>query len=67
MFKRIDKKINFLNRIGNFVSAYISCIICKSIIAFHFEYYVILIINMSETQRGVQRAQNRTMTNYITL
>jgi len=48
MLKKIHKKIRFLNRIGNFVFAYTRCIIYKSIIVLHFEYYATLVIN--ETQ-----------------
>jgi len=50
MLKKIGKKISFLNRIDNFVFAYIRCIIYKSIIVPHFVYCGTLIINMDETQ-----------------
>jgi len=46
MLKKIRKKVSFLNKMGNFVSAYTRCIIYKSIIASHFEYCARLIINM---------------------
>lgn len=62
MLKKIGKKTSFLNRIGNFVSAYTRCIIYKSIIAPHFEYCATLLIGMGETQLGkLQVAQNRAM------
>ena len=62
MLKKIGKKTSFLNRIGNFVSAYTRSIVYKSIIAPHFEYCATLIINMGETQLGMlQKAQNRAM------
>jgi len=41
MLKKIGKKTSFLNRIGNFISAYTRCIIYKTIIAPHFEYCVV--------------------------
>jgi len=62
MLKKMSKKIGFLNRIGNSITAYNRCIIHKAIIAPHFEYCATLIINMDETQLGMlQRAQNRAM------
>jgi len=46
MLKNTGKKTSSLNKIGNnSVSAYTRCFIYKSIIAPHFEYCVILIIN----------------------
>jgi hypothetical protein len=50
MLKKIGKKISFLNRIGNFVPAYTKCTMYKykSIIAFHFEYCAMLLIDMGE-------------------
>jgi len=60
MFKKMGKKISFLNRIGNSVSAYTRCVVYKSIIAPHFEYRATLMINMGEMQLGaLQRTQNR--------
>jgi hypothetical protein len=62
MLKKIGKKTSFLNRIGNFVSAYTRCIIYKSIIAPHFEYCATLLLGMGETQLNkLQIAQNRAM------
>jgi len=60
MLKKIGKKINFLNRIGNFISTYTGCVIYKSIIAVHFEYCATLIINMGETPLGMLEKGNRT-------
>lgn len=55
-------KTGFLNRIGNYISAYTRCIIYKSIIAPHFEYCITLMIDMGETQLNkLQVAQNRAM------
>jgi len=62
MLKKIGKKTSFLNRIGNFISAYTRCIIYKTIIAPHFEYCATLLIDMGETQLNqLQIAQNRAM------
>lgn len=62
MLKKIGKKTGFLNRIGNYISAYTRCIIYKSIIAPHFEYCATLLVNMGETQLNkLQVAQNRAM------
>jgi len=62
VFKKIDKKISFLNRIGKSITMYVRCLIYKSIIAPHFEYCATLIINMGETQLNMlQKAQNRAM------
>lgn len=62
MLKKIGKKISFLNRIGNDISAYTRCIIYKTIIAPHFEYCATLLINMGDTQLSkLQKAQNRAM------
>jgi len=62
MLKKIGKKTSFLNRIGSFVSPYNRCIVYKSIIAPHFEYYATLLIEMGETQSNkLQIAQNRAM------
>jgi len=33
-YEYMQKKTSFLNRTGNFLSAYTTCVICKSIIAF---------------------------------
>lgn len=38
ILKKIGKKISFLNRIGNFLSAYARCTVYKTIIGPHFEY-----------------------------
>jgi len=41
---------------------YVRCFIYKSIIAPHFEYCAILMVNIGETQLGMlQRVQNRAM------
>lgn len=62
MLKKIGKKVSFLNRIGNYISAYTRCIIYKTIIAPHFEYCATLLIDMGETQLNeLQKAQNRAM------
>lgn len=62
MLKKIGKKTSFLNRIGNYMSAYTRCTIYKSIIAPHFEYCATLLIGMGETQlTKLQVAQNRAM------
>lgn len=62
MLKKIGKKTGFLNRIGNYISAYTRCIIYKSIIAPHFEYCATLLIDMGETQLNkLQVIQNRAM------
>jgi len=62
MLKKIGKKISFLNRIGNYISAYTRCTIYKTIIAPHFEYCATLLIDMGETQLSrLQKAQNRAM------
>lgn len=62
MLKKIGKKISFLNRIGNYISAYTRCTIYKTIIAPHFEYCATLQIDMGDTQLSrLQKAQNRTM------
>lgn len=62
MLKKIGKKTSFLNRIGNFISAYTRCIVYKSIIAPHFEYCATLLVAMGETQLNkLQIAQNRAM------
>lgn len=62
MLKKIGKKTGFLNRIGNYISAYTRCIIYKSIIAPHFEYCATLLVDMGETQLNkLQVAQNRAM------
>lgn len=62
MLKKIDKKISFLNRIGNYISAYTRCTIYKTIIAPHFEYCATLQIDMGDTQLSrLQKAQNRAM------
>lgn len=62
MLKKIGKKISFLNRIGNFISAYTRCTIYKTIIAPHFEYCATLLIDMGDTQLSrLQKAQNRAM------
>jgi len=50
MLKKISKKTNFLNRIGNFISAYIRCVIYKTSVSPHFEYCATLLIDMGETQ-----------------
>jgi len=47
MLGKMGKKISFLNRIDNSVSAYTRCVIYKSVvIASHFEYCATLMINM---------------------
>ncbi|KAM0724671.1 hypothetical protein ACS0PU_009055 [Formica fusca] len=62
MLKKIGKKTSFLNRIGNYISAYTRCIVYKTIIAPHFEYCATLLIDMGETQLSkLQKAQNRAM------
>jgi len=62
VLKKIDKKIGFLNRTGNYITAYNRCVACKAIIVPQFEYCATLIIDVSETQLGMlQRTQNRTM------
>ena len=62
MLKKIGKKISFLNRVGNYITAYTRCTIYKTIIAPHFEYCATLLINMGETQISrLQKAQNRAM------
>jgi len=62
MLKKIGKKTSFLNRIGNYISAYTRCTIYKIIIAPHFEYCATLLISMGETQIiQLQKVQNRTM------
>jgi len=66
--KKIVKKISFLNRMGKSISIYTRCLIYKSIIAPHFEYCVILIINMDEIQVSMlQKAQNRAIRLYCTV
>lgn len=60
MLKKIGKKISFLNKVGNYISAYTRCTIYKTIIVSHFEYCATLQINMAETQLSkLQKAQNR--------
>lgn len=62
VLKKVGKKTSFLNRVGNYVSAYTRCIIYKTIIAPHFEYCATLLINMGDTQLDrLQKAQNRAM------
>lgn len=62
MLKKIGKKTSFLNRIGNYISAYTRCIIYKTIIAPHFEYCATMLMDMGETQLSkLQIAQNRAM------
>jgi len=62
MLKKISKKTSFLNRVGNFISAYIRCVIYKTSVALYFEYCVTLLIDMGETQLNkLQKAQNRAM------
>lgn len=62
MLKKIGKKTSFLNRIGNFISAYARCTVYKSIIAPHFEYCASLLVGVGETQlKKLQVAQNRAM------
>jgi len=61
MLKKIGKKTNFLNRVGNYISVYTRCIY-KIIITPHFEYCAALSIGMGETQIiQLQKAQNRAM------
>lgn len=62
MLKKIGKKTSFLNRMGNYVSAYTRCVIYKAIIAPHFEYCATLLVAMGETElKKLQIAQNRAM------
>jgi len=54
MLEKIEKKTNFLNRIGNFILAYTRCIIYKTIVNIiykmnHFEYCATLLINLGKT------------------
>jgi len=49
MLKKIGEKTSFLNIIDNLISAYTRCIIHKTIVAPHFEYYATL-IDMEETR-----------------
>jgi len=44
MFKKIDKKMNCLNRVDNYISVYTRVCIYKIIIAPHFEYCATLLI-----------------------
>lgn len=58
----VEENTGFLNRIGNYISAYTRCNIYKSIIAAHFEYCATLLVDMEETQSNkLQVAQNRAM------
>lgn len=62
MLKKIGKKTSFLNRIGQYVSAYTRCVIYKTIVAPHFEYCATLLVDMGETELNkLQIAQNRAM------
>lgn len=44
--KKVGKKISFLNRTENFVSAYVQCTIYKTIIGPHFEYCSTVMIHI---------------------
>lgn len=60
--KKISKKINFLFRIGDSVSALTRIIIYKSIIAPHFDYCSTIFLNSGETELNLlQKTQNRAM------
>lgn len=62
VLKKIGKKVSFLNKIGNDITGYARCTVCKTIIAPHFEYCATLLMAMGETQlTKLQRAQNRAM------
>jgi len=62
MLKKIEKKTSFLNKIGSDISTYTRCIIYKAIIAPHFEYCAMLLMNMGESQLDkLQVVQNRAM------
>lgn len=51
-----------MNRIGNYISAFIRCIVYKTIIAPHFQYCATLLIDMRKTLLSkLQKAQNRAM------
>lgn len=60
--KKVGKKSSFLNRIGQYLTAYTRCTVYKAIIAPHFEYCATLLIGMGETELNkLQIAQNRAM------
>lgn len=62
ILKKIGKKTSFLNRIGQYISAYTRCVVYKAIIAPHFEYCATLLVGMGETELNkLQIAQNRAM------
>jgi len=62
ILKKIGKKISLLNIVGKYIAIYARCLIYKLIIAPHFEYCAILIINIAETQLSMpQKVQNRAM------
>lgn len=66
IIKKIAKKVNFLFRIGDTVSALTRSIIYKSIIAPHFDYCSTIFLNIGETEISLlQKAQNRAMRTII--
>lgn len=62
IIKKIAKKVNFLFRIGDSVSALTRTIIYKSLIAPHFDYCSTIFLSIGETELNLlQKAQNRAM------
>lgn len=62
LIKKINKKVNFLFRIGDSVSVLTRVTIYKSIISPHFDYCSTILLDVGETEmQMLQRAQNRAM------
>lgn len=60
--KKTGKKINMLNRIGQYINGYTRCLIYKSIIAPHFDYCATILVGAQKSEiKKLQIQQNRAM------